>query len=270
MLPSTSLNIWSMCVTISVSLPDCVNSESVPIDYFYFLSILGLFSPICVLCMQLVGGWTFWYFFKRFWALFWMQSSHWETAWSFWVLLLSFIRQDQSSFRRGLHVPLTEAVTLLSTLSDAPCILRLSTLLYEIVKSSQPCGSSGSCSFQRFLPFSWGVSSHASTISTWQKTQGGPLQTSGAPSLRLSVLCLADSSPELSTVSSARRALPGFPLTALWPGHFWFWKMFDGFCYLVIVFLGKWLTAFWEYSEFSWRHLRHCLEIKFKFRFSPL
>ena len=36
------------------------------------------------------------------------------------------------------------------------------------------------------------------------------------------------------------------------------------------VFLGTWLTAFWEYIEFAQRHVRHCFTIKFKFRFSPL
>ena len=42
------------------------------------------------------------------------------------------------------------------------------------------------------------------------------------------------------------------------------------FLRLVTVFLGTWLTPFWEYIEFAQRCLRHCFEIKFKFRFSPL
>lgn len=39
-------------------------------------------------------------------------------------------------------------------------------------------------------------------------------------------------------------------------------------CYLVIVFLDMWLTVFWRHSEFSWRHVRHCLESTFKSEFS--
>lgn len=84
---------------------------------------------------------------------------------------------------------------LLSVLPDAACVLRC-PLCYEIVRYSQPFGSSGNGSFQCFLPFSWVVSTHASTVSTRQKPMGPYPLALCPPPCTLWLLSL----PELSTL----------------------------------------------------------------------
>lgn len=133
-----------------------------------------------------------------------------------WILLLSFVRQAQSSFR----APLLSQRALLSVLPDAACVLRCS-LCYEIVRYSQPFGSSGNGSFQCFLPFSWVVSTHASTVSTRQKPMGPYPLALCPPPCTLWLLSL----PELSTLSRLcspqETPVPGLPLTAPRLGHSW-------------------------------------------------
>ena len=131
---------------------------------------------------------------------------------------------------------------------------------------SRPSGSAGSGLFQCLLRFSRVGSARASAVSTQQKPTG--------PTLQLSVLHLALwllGLPEPATLfPHLRRPCAWIPSYCTAAGILLVLKDVWPFLRIMMVFLGTWLIAFWEYIEFAQRHVRHCFKIKLKFRFSPL
>ena len=131
---------------------------------------------------------------------------------------------------------------------------------------SQPSGSAGSGPFQCLLRFSRVGSARASAVSTQQKPMGPTLQLS---LFHLVLWLLGLPEPE-TLFAHLRRPCAWIPSYCTAAGILLVLKDVWPFLRLMMVFLGTWLTAFWEYIEFAQRHVRHCFTIKFKFRFSPL